>query len=172
MVVLVFTKRTHKKERREYNWGNLGCRSMPGDFNTLNTCFFNLSLCLKHFLGPFFFFQSRTIALPAAFPVVRAYGSESNQRAVKVMQVHEIAPEAWEECVCKSISLQKIHTGRMWLFFPRIDYFMWSRLVQMGVDCIFTQRNEHWDYILEHLSNPLSNVDLFPFPTLWLLCAV
>lgn len=64
---------------------------MPGDFNTLNTCFFNLSLCLQHFLGPFF--HSRTIALPPAFPVVWAYGSESEQCAVKVMQVNEIAPK-------------------------------------------------------------------------------
>lgn len=85
-----------KKERGQYNWGNLGCRSMPEDFNTLIMSFLTFRSVSKVFLG-LFFSHSRTIILLAAFPVVWADGSESHQQAVKVMQVNEIAPKVWEE---------------------------------------------------------------------------
>lgn len=38
------------------------------------------------------------MALPAAFPMIKAYGSGRNEGEVKVMQVNEIIAEAWE-CV-------------------------------------------------------------------------
>lgn len=36
------------------------------------------------------------MALPAAFPVIKTYGSGRNEGEVKVMQVDEITAEAWE----------------------------------------------------------------------------
>lgn len=129
------------------------------------------SLSLQHFLGSFF--CSRTTALPAAFPLVWAYGSVSNQ------WIQKSNAGKWNHSwslggvhVGESISLHKIHAVGMWLFSPEMITSCDQGLCKMGVDSVFTQQNEHRDYISEHLPNPLSNVDLFPFPTLWLLLAV
>lgn len=108
-----------KMEIKEHNWGNLGCSLMPGDFNTVSTCFVNLSLFLQHFLGTFS--HNKTTAFPAAFPEIRAYGSERNEGEVKELQVNEITTEALGRvCLGENISLQKIHAGGTWLFSPEM----------------------------------------------------
>lgn len=177
MVVLLFTKRTNnkqtnkqgkkkRKERKEKSaitviWGVDQCQ----EISKLSThAFFNLSLCLQHFLCLFFSQQNHCTScyIPCGMDIriwEQSVGSESNAGT-------------WN-CTW-SLAGACVGEKSWWnvAFFPRNYYLMWSRLVQIRVDCIFTQQNEHWDCILEHLSNHLSNVDLFPFLTLWLSSAV